>query len=185
MVVALLILLLTFPILVVIGLLIKCEDGGNIIYTQKRVGLNGIIFPLFKFRSMRVDAEKDGKARWADQNDKRITRIGRFIRKTRIDEIPQCLNIVLGHMSIVGPRPERPEFVAELVEKIPLYNERHYIKPGLTGWAQINERYGASVEDARLKLEYDLYYLKHCSIVLDTLILMKTISVVIWPNGVR
>ena len=133
---------------------------------------------------MRIDAEKDG-AVWAREKDNRVTGVGRFIRKTRIDEIPQCINVLLGHMSIVGPRPERPEFVSMLDEQIPFYTERHHVRPGLTGWAQINERYGASVEDAKRKLEYDLYYLKHHNIVLDILILMKTISVVIWPNGVR
>ncbi|MEM6603117.1 MAG: exopolysaccharide biosynthesis polyprenyl glycosylphosphotransferase [Pseudomonadota bacterium] len=184
LVVATVILLLTLPITATVGMLIYLHDRHNIFYAQKRVGRAGQVFACYKFRSMRVDAEQNG-AVWAQENDDRVTPIGRFIRKTRIDEIPQCLNVLLGEMSIVGPRPERPEFVKDLSEKIPMYSERHYVKPGLTGWAQINESYGASVEDAERKLEYDLYYLKHYNIVLDVLILMKTLSVVLWPNGVR
>ena len=182
--VAIFILILTLPVTVFVLIAVFLTDRHNPFYTQIRVGRGGKKFNVFKFRSMRIDAEKGG-AVWAREKDNRVTRIGRFIRKTRIDEIPQCFNVLMGDMSIVGPRPERPEFVSMLEEQIYFYSERHHVRPGLTGWAQINEHYGGSVEGARRKLEYDLYYLKHHNIVLDILILMKTISVVIWPNGVR
>jgi lipopolysaccharide/colanic/teichoic acid biosynthesis glycosyltransferase len=137
-----------------------------------------------KLRSMRVDAEKDG-AKWAERNDSRITRVGRFIRKTRIDELPQVWTVLTGKMSFVGPRPEVPKFVADLEEKLPYYAERHMVKPGITGWAQINYPYGASIEDARHKLEYDLYYAKNYTPFLDLLILLQTLRVVLWHEGAR
>lgn len=175
------ILIFTFPLTLPISLLIWLEDRHNIFYSQKRVGKRGKIFNVYKLRSMRINAEQNG-AVWASQNDPRITKIGNFIRRTRIDEIPQCINILRGEMSLVGPRPERPEFVEKLQKEIPLYDERHLIKPGLTGWAQINEKYGASSEDALRKLEYDLYYLKHHNLVLDMVILLRTLAIVFFPK---
>ena len=160
-----------------LALAIKLESAGPLIYKQKRVGKNGKIFMVYKFRSMTDNAEKNG-AQWAQEGDQRITRIGRVIRKTRIDEIPQFINIIKGHMSFVGPRPERPEFVEQLKKEIPFYNERHLIKPGLSGWAQINYPYGASVKDAKEKLQYDLFYIKNQSVALDISIILKTINTV-------
>jgi lipopolysaccharide/colanic/teichoic acid biosynthesis glycosyltransferase len=142
------------------------------------------VFDILKLRTMRIDAEANG-AVWAEENDSRITRVGRFLRRSRIDELPQLFNVLRGDMSIVGPRPERPEFVAELAREMPLYTERHMVKTGLTGWAQVNYPYGASVEDARNKLSFDLYYVKNFSILLDLLILAQTIRVLVWPSGVR
>ncbi|PWB39035.1 MAG: hypothetical protein C3F02_00240 [Parcubacteria group bacterium] len=160
-----------------IALLIKLESPGPIIYTQKRVGLGGKIFTVYKLRSMVQNAEKDG-AKWAEHGDSRVTHIGRFIRKSRIDEAPQFFNILKGDMSFVGPRPERPEFVEELKKSITFYNERHLVKPGLTGWAQINFPYGSSVEDAKQKLSFDLFYIKNQSTALDISIILKTINTV-------
>jgi sugar transferase (PEP-CTERM system associated) len=184
-VIALAVLLFTLPITVAAAIAIKLDSAGPLFYRQERVGLNGRVFTIYKFRSMRVDAEKDGVARWAQRNDDRVTRVGRFIRRTRIDEIPQVLNVLLGDMSCVGPRPERPAFVQDLARKIPHYDVRHRIKPGITGWAQINYPYGASDEDARAKLAYDLYYAKNWSLFLDIVILVQTARVVFWPEGVR
>ncbi|MEC7399873.1 MAG: sugar transferase, partial [Pseudomonadota bacterium] len=155
-----------------------------IFYRQTRVGLYGQHFEVVKLRSMRQDAEKDGP-KWASENDPRVTRIGRIIRTVRIDEIPQAWSVLKGEMSFVGPRPERPQFVAQLEEMLPYYAERHMVKPGITGWAQINYPYGASTEDARQKLEYDLYYAKNYSPFLDLLILLQTARVVLWPDGAR
>ncbi len=180
-----LLLTLSSPILLVTALLIKLTSPGPIFYRQERVGQLGQPFDVIKFRSMAVDAEKDGKPQWAQQDDPRVTPIGRFIRATRIDEIPQIFCVLKGDMSFVGPRPERPFFVRELAEQIPFYNERHVVKPGITGWAQLNYPYGASVEDARHKLEYDLYYVKNYSLFLDLLILIQTVRVVLWRDGVR
>jgi lipopolysaccharide/colanic/teichoic acid biosynthesis glycosyltransferase len=140
---------------------------------------------MLKFRSMRQDAEHDGKPRWASQSDDRITRVGRFIRRTRIDELPQLINVLRGDMSFVGPRPERPFFVDQLVEKIPFYDVRHNVKPGITGWAQVRLPYGASVEDAMDKLQYDLYYVKNHSLFLDIMILFETVQVVLLRKGSR
>lgn len=176
---------LSSPVLLVTALLIKLTSPGPIFYRQERVGQLGRNFDVIKFRSMRVDAEKDGTPQWAQQGDPRVTRIGRIIRATRIDEIPQIFNVFRGDMSFVGPRPERPFFVQELAAQIPFYNERHVVKPGITGWAQLNYPYGASVEDARHKLEYDLYYVKNYSMFLDLLILIQTVRVVLWQDGVR
>ncbi|HBA35987.1 MAG TPA: sugar transferase, partial [Gammaproteobacteria bacterium] len=152
-------------------------------YKQVRVGLNGEPFEVIKFRSMRVDAESDGKARWATKNDNRITRVGDFIRKTRLDELPQIFNVLKGEMSFIGPRPERPEFVERLREFIPLYDDRHRVKPGITGWAQLKYPYGASDQDAIQKQKYDLYYTKNWSLLLDVLILMQTVEVVLFGKG--
>jgi len=160
-----------------VALAVKLESKGPLIYKQARVGLNNKIFTVYKLRSMAKNAEKDG-VQWAKENDSRVTKIGKFIRKTRIDEIPQFINILKGNMSFVGPRPERPEFVNTLKEEIPFYNERHLVKPGLTGWAQINFPYGASVADAKEKLQYDLFYIKNQSTALDISIILKTINTV-------
>jgi len=183
--VALIVLILTLPITAVAAIAIKMDGAGPFFYQQERVGMNGVIFTIFKFRSMRTDAEKDGVARWAQNNDNRITRIGRLLRRTRIDEIPQVLNVLIGNMSFVGPRPERPVFVEALGRSIPHYDVRHCIKPGITGWAQINYPYGASDEDAKAKLAYDLYYAKNGGLFLDSVILFQTAGVVLWPTGVR
>lgn len=180
-----LLLLFSLPIMIFTALAIKLESRGPIFYRQERVGLNGETFMLLKFRSMRTDAEKDGVPRWADVNDSRITRVGSFIRQTRIDEIPQIFNVLKGEMSFIGPRPERPFFVDELRQVIPYYFERHRVKPGISGWAQLNYPYGASVEDAKEKFQYDLYYIKNYSLFLDLIVLVQTARVVLWPDGVR
>lgn len=180
---SLLLLVVSAPIMLLTALLIRLDSPGPIIYRQERVGLGGRSFMCLKFRSMRSDAEKDGVARWATQNDSRITRVGAFIRKTRIDELPQLLSVLRGEMSMVGPRPERPSFVQELKEQIPFYDLRHSVKPGVTGWAQIRYRYGASVDDARKKHQYDLYYVKNNSLFLDLLVLIETVSVVLFREG--
>ena len=185
-VMSIVILALAWPLMALAALAIFVESGcrGPVLYRQVRVGAHGRPFQLLKFRSMRVDAEKDG-ARWASRNDDRITRTGRIIRKFRIDELPQIYNILRGDMSFVGPRPERPEFVQDLAEKISYYNERHRVKPGLAGWAQLRYPYGSSVEDAAEKLQYDLYYVKNHSLLLDLLILMQTAEVVLFGKGAR
>ncbi|RZI86283.1 MAG: TIGR03013 family PEP-CTERM/XrtA system glycosyltransferase [Rubrivivax sp.] len=176
-------LLLASPIMLLTMLAIKLESEGPIIYRQERVGLGGKIFMCLKFRSMRTDAEKDGVAVWAKKNDSRVTRVGAFIRKTRIDELPQILSVLKGEMSMVGPRPERPSFVDQLKQQIPYYDIRHSVKPGVTGWAQVRYSYGASLEDALHKHQYDLYYVKNNSLFLDLLILFETVSVVIFREG--
>src|SRR5204863_6209242 len=158
---------------------------GPIFYRQERVGLKGRTFTLYKFRSMRLDAEAGGVPKWATVGDSRVTRVGKFIRYTRIDELPQLINVLRGEMSIIGPRPERPYFVQQLAASIPLYSLRHSIKPGITGWAQVNASYGASIDDARLKLSYDLYYLKNRSVLLNLRILFRTLRVVIMQQGAR
>jgi sugar transferase (PEP-CTERM system associated) len=180
-------LLLALPIMAITVLAIKIEEGINapVLYGQPRVGYGGRVFRVLKFRSMRVDAEKDGRARWATENDDRVTRVGRFIRKVRIDELPQLFNVLAGRMSFVGPRPERPEFVKELNEKIPYYDVRHAVKPGITGWAQLCYPYGASEQDATEKLQYDLYYVKNHSLVFDILILLQTVEVILFGKGAR
>jgi sugar transferase (PEP-CTERM system associated) len=173
------------PFIILTAIAVFLETGRPVLYSQQRIGLLGKEFRIYKFRSMRQDAEKDGKARWASANDNRITRVGGFIRNTRLDELPQIYNVIKGEMSFVGPRPERPEFVSELKEKIPLYDTRHYVKPGLMGWAQLKYPYGASVEDAKGKLEYDLYYSKNHSLLMDILIMIQTVEVVLLGKGVR
>jgi sugar transferase (PEP-CTERM system associated) len=179
------ILLLTWPFMLLTAIAVKLESAGPVLYSQKRVGLNGKEFSIYKFRSMAQDAEKDGKAVWASKNDSRITRVGAFIRNTRLDELPQLYNVFKGDMSFVGPRPERPQFVEELNEKIPFYDARHKVKPGLMGWAQLKYPYGASVEDARNKLKYDLYYVKNHSFLMDILIVIQTVEVVLLGKGVH
>lgn len=173
------------PFMILTALAVMLDTGLPVLYSQSRVGKDGKPFRIFKFRSMRQDAEKEGKAVWAAANDSRVTRVGTFIRNTRLDELPQLYNVLRGEMSFVGPRPERPEFVSELAEKIPFYDTRHYVKPGLMGWAQLNYPYGASVEDARGKLEYDLYYSKNHSMLMDILIMIQTVEVVLLGKGVR
>jgi len=178
-------LLITLPLMLLAGVLIRLESQGPIFYTQERVGQYGKSFTIYKFRSMYTDAEKDGRPVWAAQNDDRTTHIGRLIRRLRIDELPQTINVFLGHMSFVGPRPERPYFVNELAGQIPFFNARHSVKPGITGWAQVKFPYGASVEDAMSKLQYDLYYVKNHSLFLDLMILLQTAQVVVLGKGVR
>jgi len=170
------------PLLLIIGIIVKLDSSGPAIYTQLRVGLNGKCFYIYKIRSMKKDAERDG-VKWAEDDDPRITRVGRFIRKTRIDELPQLLNVLKGEMSFIGPRPERSEFIKKLVNEIPFYDLRHLVLPGITGWAQVMYPYGASVEDAREKLEYDLFYIKNYSLLLDFAILMKTLRIMLWHRG--
>ena len=177
-------LLLTLPTLAIIAVAIVFEDFGPVFYRQERVSGGGRRFKIIKFRTMRIDAEKYG-AQWASQNDPRVTRIGRILRRTRMDEIPQLFNVLIGEMSMVGPRPERPVFVDQLSEEIRLYHLRHCVKAGVTGWAQINYPYGASVEDAAKKLEYDLFYLKHFSVLRDLSIMLQTFRVVVFAQGSR
>ena len=178
-------LVLFAPLILIAGIAVKLESKGPVFYRQRRVGLYGETFDVIKLRSMRTDAEVGGKAVWAQKDDPRVTRVGRFIRQTRIDELPQVWSVLKGEMSFVGPRPERPQFVADLEDRLPYYAERHVVKPGITGWAQINYPYGASIEDAREKLEFDLYYAKNYTPFLDLLILLQTARVVIWPEGAR
>ncbi|GGE61449.1 glycosyl transferase [Streptosporangium jomthongense] len=183
--ISLTLLAVTLPFIILTAIAVFLETGRPILYSQTRVGMLGKEFRIYKFRSMRQDAEKDGKARWASANDDRVTRVGAFIRNTRLDELPQLYNVIKGEMSIVGPRPERPEFVSELKDKVPFYDTRHYVKPGLMGWAQLKYPYGASVEDARGKLEYDLYYSKNHSLLMDFLIMIQTVEVILLGKGVR
>lgn len=178
-------LILTLPLMLGVSILVRLETSGPALYRQDRVGLHGKIFTLFKFRSMRVDAEAGGKPVWAARRDPRVTRIGAIIRQTRIDELPQLLNVLRGEMSLTGPRPERPLFVEQLETVIPFYAVRNYVKPGITGWAQVNYPYGASVEDAREKLSYDLYYVKNRGLILDLLILISTVRVILFREGAR
>ncbi len=182
---SLILLTLALPVILATAIAVKWESPGPAFYRQRRVGLYGVAFDCIKLRSMRSDAEIAGHAVWAEKHDPRITRVGRTIRKLRIDELPQCWSVLKGEMSFVGPRPERPQFVDDLETKLPYYAERHMVKPGITGWAQINYPYGASIEDSRQKLEYDLYYAKNYSPFLDLLILLQTLRVVLWPEGAR
>lgn len=180
-------LIASLPIQLIIIAAIWIEDGlgAPIIYRQMRAGANGKSFNVYKYRSMASDAEKSGKAVWASEGDSRITKIGAFLRKYRLDELPQTVNVIKGEMSFVGPRPERPEFVQELATQIPYYNERHVLKPGLTGWAQLNYPYGSSLEDAYQKQLYDMYYVKNHSLFLDCLIILQTVEVVLFGKGAR
>jgi sugar transferase (PEP-CTERM system associated) len=178
-------LIFTSPLLLATAILIKLESGGPILYRQERVGVGGRTFSLLKFRSMCVDAEEPSKPQWARINDSRATRVGSVIRKLRIDELPQLLNVLYNHMSFIGPRPERPYFVSRLSHEIPFYSERHLVKPGITGWAQIRYPYGASLEDAREKLSYDLYYIKNRTLFLDLIILIETVRIILFPSGAR
>jgi exopolysaccharide biosynthesis polyprenyl glycosylphosphotransferase len=170
-------------VLPVVALAIRLDSPGTIFYRQIRCGRAGKPFSIIKFRTMYSDAEQDGRPRWATQNDDRITRVGRFLRKTRLDEVPQVINVLRGEMSVIGPRPERPEFVKELQQAIPFYRTRLIVKPGLTGWAQIYYPYGNTVEDALNKLQYDFYYLRHWSVWLDLYILFQTIAVMLKFKG--
>ena len=179
-----LLLALSAPVIALFGLLVMLDSQGPAFFRQNRVGLYGQDFAVIKLRSMHTDAEVNG-AQWASKGDPRVTRLGKFIRKLRIDELPQTWSVLKGEMSFVGPRPERPEFVAGLEEQLPFYAERHMVKPGITGWAQINYPYGASIEDSRHKLEYDLYYAKNYTPFLDLLILLQTLRVVLWHEGAR
>ena len=178
-------LLLTLPAMAVVAICIKLDSEGPVLFQQERVGQFGSTFTLLKFRSMKAEAESDGVPRWAVENDLRITRMGRFLRLTRLDELPQFFNILRGEMSFVGPRPERPYFVDVLEEKLKYYRERHVVKPGLTGWAQIKFRYGSSEEDAREKLEYDFFYIKNASVVFDLAIIFETVKTVLFGQGAR
>jgi sugar transferase (PEP-CTERM system associated) len=180
-------LLLAMPLMFATTIAIMIEDGWRapVLYRQRRVGQHGRVFNVLKFRSMSVDAEKSGEAIWAVQNDPRVTRVGAFIRKTRLDELPQLCNVLRGEMSFVGPRPERPEFVEQLEQRIPYYRERHTVKPGITGWAQLCYPYGSSERDALEKLQYDLYYVKNRSLLFDLAILVQTVEVVLWGTGAR
>jgi len=177
-----LLLVITWPFMLLTAIAVKLESPGDALYSQIRTGKDGEEFRIFKFRSMRSDAEKEG-AKWASQNDSRVTRVGKFIRLTRLDELPQLWNVFRGDMSFIGPRPERPEFNKELEKQIPFYNLRHLVRPGITGWAQVLYPYGASVEDSKEKLQYDLFYIKNDPNVLDFIIVLKTISVVVLGRG--
>jgi sugar transferase (PEP-CTERM system associated) len=171
------------PLLALIAMAVRLDSKGPVLYRQARVGITGKVFNLIKFRSMQLDAESDTRAQWAQEDDPRITRVGRFLRKYRLDELPQFLNVIRGEMSFVGPRPERPCFVEQLREQIPFYDERHSVRPGITGWAQVEYKYGATVEDAFRKLEYDLFYLKNLSILFDLAIVFRTVRVVLFGSA--
>jgi exopolysaccharide biosynthesis polyprenyl glycosylphosphotransferase len=185
LIIACALILFTLPLMAIVAMAIKCESRGPVFYRQERVGLRGTRFMVMKFRSMVENAEVDGQPVWAAQHDARVTAIGRVIRRFRIDELPQLFNVVRGEMSMIGPRPERPYFVKQLSELIAGFDRRHEVKPGITGWAQVNYPYGASVEDARNKLAYDLFYTKNRSLGLDLRILLATVRVVILQQGAR
>jgi exopolysaccharide biosynthesis polyprenyl glycosylphosphotransferase len=176
---------LLLPVFLVVAILIKLDSTGPAIYSQIRVGQNNKPIRIYKFRSMRNDAEKNGDAVWAVANDPRVTKVGRFLRQTRIDELPQLFNVLIGELEFVGPRPERPEFVEKLQAMIPYYFLRHTVKPGLTGWAQVMFHYGSSIEESKEKLQYDLFYIKNMSLKLDLLILFHTVKIVILGRGAR
>jgi len=178
-------LVLIFPVLLIIGALIKLMSPGPALYHQHRVGQYGRVITIHKFRSMQPDAEHGTGTMWAAQNDQRVTRFGRFLRRTRLDELPQLWNVLTGEMSLVGPRPERPEFVSQLSTAIPFYGLRHGVRPGITGWAQVRYTYGASVEDAMEKLQYDLFYIKHRTMAFDLFILLSTMKTVILQKGAQ
>jgi exopolysaccharide biosynthesis polyprenyl glycosylphosphotransferase len=178
-------LVLAAPIMALVALLVKLESRGPVLYEQERVGLRGRHFTVHKFRTMRPDAEAGTGPVWSTANDTRVTRVGRFLRRARLDELPQLWNVLKGEMSFVGPRPERPSFVEQLVASVPFYAQRHVIKPGLTGWAQIRYTYGATVEDAVEKLQYDLYYIKNLSLAFDCLIVLETVKTVLLRRGAR
>lgn len=182
---AFILIVLSSPLMLLTALAIKIESPGPVLYRQERVGLFGQVFNVVKFRSMRTDAEKDGVPRWATAGDSRITRVGRIIRKIRVDELPQLFSVLVGSMSMVGPRPERPYFVEQLTQEIPFYAVRHSVKPGVTGWAQVSYQYGASKEDTIEKLQYDLYYVKNHSLFLDLVILFQTVGVVLTGKGAQ
>jgi exopolysaccharide biosynthesis polyprenyl glycosylphosphotransferase len=170
------------PVMLIVAILVKLTSPGPIFFRQSRVGLNDEVFTLYKFRSMRQDAEAETGPVWAQKDDPRVTPLGRWLRKLRFDELPQLFNVLSGDMSLVGPRPERPEFVSKLIEQIPYYSYRHCVKPGITGWAQINHKYGDTLEDAVVKLEYDLYYIKNLALSLDTFIIFHTLKVMLFSE---
>jgi exopolysaccharide biosynthesis polyprenyl glycosylphosphotransferase len=173
------------PIMLVVAILVRLSSPGPALFRQQRVGKNGVIFTVYKFRSMYCDAEATSGAVWAKKDDPRTTPVGKWLRRWRLDELPQLFNVLKGNMSIVGPRPERPEFVTELEQRIPYYRQRHCIKPGITGWAQINQKYGDTLEDTNTKLEYDLYYIKNVSPALDAIIMFHTAKVMLLSRGSR
>ena len=177
--------ILFLPFAPIIAVMIKLDSPGPVLFKQLRVGVGEKTFHLYKFRTMRQDAEKNSGAVWATEDDPRITRVGRFLRKSRLDEVPQLFNVLRGDMSFVGPRPERPEFVNKLNERVPYYATRHTVKPGVTGWAQVKYPYGASEEDALDKLRYDLFYIKNYSLLLDLVIILETVKVVLFGRGGR
>ncbi len=183
--IGLLLTIVTLPLMLVTAAAVRLDSRGPVFYRQERTGLHGETFTLFKFRSMAIDAEVAGKPQWAARRDPRVTRVGAIMRASRIDELPQLFNVLRGEMSMIGPRPERPIFVDELAKVIPFYNHRVYVKPGLTGWAQVNFPYGASVDDAREKLAYDLYYVKNRGVLLDLVILLATVRVILFREGAR
>jgi exopolysaccharide biosynthesis polyprenyl glycosylphosphotransferase len=174
--------IVSLPIMLIVALIVRLSSAGPVLYRQERVGVHGTIFTVFKFRSMYADAEAKTGAVWATKNDPRITPVGRWLRKLRLDELPQLFNVLRGEMSIVGPRPERPDFVKILSAQIPHYAQRHCVKPGITGWAQINYKYGDTLEDALIKLEYDLYYIKNLSLALDAVIMFHTLKVMLFSE---
>jgi sugar transferase (PEP-CTERM system associated) len=176
-------LVLAGPIMVIVAITVRLTSPGPVLYSQRRVGKDGRLFTIYKFRSMRADAEALTGAVWSTENDPRVTRVGRFIRRTRLDELPQLWNVLIGDMSLVGPRPERPEFVSSLSEQIPFYGQRHVVRPGLTGWAQIRHRYGSSVDDAMQKFQYELFYIKHMSPSFDMFIILETVKTVLVRSG--
>jgi lipopolysaccharide/colanic/teichoic acid biosynthesis glycosyltransferase len=176
-------LVITAPIMVLVAIALKLMSPGPLLYSQKRVGKDGRIITIHKFRSMRIDAEAATGAVWSTVNDPRVTSVGRSLRRTRLDELPQLWNVLLGDMSVVGPRPERPEFVSKLTAQIPFYGQRHVVRPGLTGWAQVRHAYGASVEDSLQKLQYDLFYIKHISIAFDLFIIVETVKTILVRRG--
>jgi sugar transferase (PEP-CTERM system associated) len=176
-------LILAAPVMTIVAILTRLTSPGPALYSQKRVGKDGAIFTIYKFRSMRADAEAATGAVWATAGDRRVTPFGRFLRRSRLDELPQLWNVLIGDMSVVGPRPERPEFIAELTKQVPYYGQRHVVRPGLTGWAQVRHRYGASVDDSLQKLQYDLYYIKHMSVTFDVLVILETVKTVLMRAG--
>ena len=178
-------LVISLPVMALVAIAVRLDSKGPALFRQDRVGLRGRTFDVLKFRSMQLDAEESGGAQWAAKDDPRITRVGRFIRKFRLDELPQFFNVIQGNMSFVGPRPERPVFVEQLRKKIPYYDERHSVRPGITGWAQVQYGYGASVEDAARKLEYDLFYLKNMSVLFDCAIVLQTVRTVVAGTTAR
>ena len=182
---ALVLLSVAAPFMLLVAVAVLLDDGRPILYGQTRVGLMGKTFTIYKFRSMIKNAEAGGKAQWAQTGDARVTRVGAILRKLRLDELPQLFNVLVGTMSLVGPRPERPEFVAQLSRQIPYYQERHVVKPGITGWAQLSYPYGASEQDALEKLQFDLYYIKHKGLIFDLMVLLQTAEVVLWGKGAR
>src|ERR1017187_1622762 len=185
MIVAVIGIVAALPIMLLTALAVRLSSPGAVLYRQTRVGLDGALFTLYKFRSMRANAEFATGAVWAQKDDPRVTKVGRFIRAIRFDELPQLFNVLRGEMSMVGPRPERPEFVRALSEQIPYYRQRHCVRPGITGWAQINYKYGDTFEDTITKLEYDLYYIKNMSMALDTYIVFHTLKAVLLSRGAQ